>query len=906
MPTKLDYFLDGRADGKTDRERKGRKVTEKDLPFTHWSFENKQKWFISEEDEDEFLKLYCADIQNCVPRFLTEKSTPIGQIRVDLDFKYKGHVEEHKHTQQQVLAFAKAFMEQLKRFHELPESVELYVLEKDYPTYGKTDDVSSSGIHIQIPTIKTRADIEQQIRRSLLKEMENFFPNLECTKSWDDVYDKSPLTHNGNWPMLGSKKNTDGALPYKIRYIVDWHRETGEMVANEDLPHVITMDLVKKLSVRSRKEEESPLTKFAEEHCRPPAEVPMNRSVSRGRQMDRNPADSRSSSPGRGIYIAPLTDAYRDYVAKHVKNLGHHRRDGTHDDWVAVGQCLKNIHHELEDVFLDWIEQTTAPGRVTKARVTWNGFMMRVEGDRLSINSLRRWSVEDNPEGFKEIEAGNVDRLVDVAAETATEYDFAQIIHAKYRDEFKCANFRNNEWYQYDTHIWKQTDYGVELQKRLPSAISNLFADKETAMLASIMTLGQCGHAKEPDPSCETCKAESRKKLYSAARLKLRRTGFKDSVMKECRVLFYDKEFAKKLDDNKHLIAFNNGIYDTLTQTFRPGQPEDCISFCTKVDYRIDTQYHQFKCWPELETFLHSILPGRNVREYFLNHLATCLSGVFTQRFHILTGSGSNGKSMLMNLCATSFGEYCYKANIAMFTQKRNKAGAASPELIRMKGKRFVMMSEPDEGEPLSTGFMKEITSSEKVTGRDLFAGSKDMVEFDVQAKCHLACNDKPKVNTNDGGTWRRLKVIDFPSKFVHDPKAKNELPMDESIMHKVLSEEWAECFMAYLIHLHKEGKGLTKLNPPKEVDAYTQEYQQESDVIAQFMAEMFHPLDDGQMPGEYPETVAWTSIMATFQEWKRGNEIGKGGMQDLRKRIESVYGKMPKNGWTAFRFGTA
>ena len=55
---------------------------------------------------------------------------------------------------------------------------------------------------------------------------------------------------------------------------------------------------------------------------------------------------------------------------------------------------------------------------------------------------------------------------------------------------------------------------------------------------------------------------------------------------------------------------------------------------------------------------------------------------------------------MLLNLMATAMGDYCYKVNVAMFTQKRNKAGAAAPELIRMKGRRFVMMSEPDEGEP--------------------------------------------------------------------------------------------------------------------------------------------------------------------------------------------------------------
>jgi P4 family phage/plasmid primase-like protien len=393
--------------------------------------------------------------------------------------------------------------------------------------------------------------------------------------------------------------------------------------------------------------------------------------------------------------------------------------------------------------------------------------------------------------------------------------------------------------------------------------------------------------------------------MYSSARLKLRRTGFKESVMKECRFLFYDKEFAKKLDDTKHLIAFTNGIYDTLTQTFRDGTPEDCISFCTNVEYRIDTQYHEFKCWPELERFLKSILPYKNTREYFLNHLATCLSGVFTQRFHILTGSGSNGKSMLMNLCATAFGDYCYKANIAMFTQKRGKAGAANPELVRMKGKRFVFMSEPDEGEPLSTGFMKELTSSEKVCGRDLFKGSKEMVEFDVQAKCHLACNDKPKVNSNDGGTWRRLKVIDFPMKFVTEPKATNELPMDESIMHKVLSQEWSECFMSYLVYLHIEGRGLTKLTPPKEVDAYTSEYKKESDAIARFLTEHFHALDESVTdPAQGYEKVSWSEILTTFKEWKRQNEVTV-GVQELRKRVEDAYGKLPAGGWSTFRFGT-
>ena len=903
MPSKLELFLNGDPNGKNDKERDGREVKEKDKPFTLWHFDNKKKWFIDDDDRDEFLRLYCAELRKCVPQYLTERSTPVGQLRIDLDLKYKGRVEEHKHTSEQVAAFTRAYMAEVKKYIEVPETVEIYVLEKEYPTFDQSKDISSSGVHIQVPRIKSRASIEQAIRRTLVPRMEEFFPNLGLLKGWDDVYDKSPLTHTGNWPLLGSKKPAEESLPYEIKYLLDWDRETGETSMDADVPVNITSDVVSRLSVRSRNDEETKLTAEGEKIARPITETVVVRSVSRGRAMERDIPGSRSSSPGRN-YIAPLTETYEKYIHDHVKNLKSERYTN-YADWIAVGQCLKNIHPDLEDVWLDFSSKGEG-FKEHESRLKWNSFGFRVEGERLSAKSLLLWSRSDNFEHYQRIESSNVDRLVDLAAASMTEYDVAQIIYAKYRDDFKCANYKQNDWYQYVGHIWKNTENGVELQRRLSSDIAELFLKKEMAEAANIAMLGSCNHSKEPDPSCGSCNAEQRKKQYSSARLRMKKTGFKESVMKECRVLFYDKEFAQKLDENKHLIAFNNGVFDTMTQTFREGRAEDCISFCTNMDYAIDTEYHQFQCWSELEQFLKSILPNSNVRDYFLKHLATCLSGVFNQRFHILTGSGSNGKSMLMNLCSTAFGDYCYKANIAMFTQKRGKAGAASPEMVRMKGRRFVMMSEPDEGEPLSTGFMKEITSSEKVSARDLYAGSKQMVEFDVQAKCHLACNDKPKVNTTDGGTWRRLKVIDFPNKFVHQPRAANELPIDESIMHKVLSKEWAECFMAYLVHLYKEGKGLTKLNPPVEVDAYTNEYKEDSDSIAKFISEMFHEAIPRVPGGAPPEPVVWSTIMAAFHEWKRSNEIRSGSVADLKKRVEGEYGKVPHGGWLNFRFGNS
>ena len=262
-----------------------------------------------------------------------------------------------------------------------------------------------------------------------------------------------------------------------------------------------------------------------------------------------------------------------------------------------------------------------------------------------------------------------------------------------------------------------------------------------------------------------------------------------------------------------------------------------------------------------------------------------------------------------MNLMTQAMGDYATKASVTMLTQGRGKTGSANPDLVRLKGRRFATMSEPDEGAAINTGYMKELASSERVVGRDLYAGSKQMVEFDMQTRFNFSCNDKPVINTQDGGTWRRLVVIDFPTKFVTNPKLPNEKPMDESIQHKVVSDEWATCFLSYLVHLYREGNGHRKLTPPAKVMAYTSDYKDDNDAIAKFIREFVHPLEmiDGVLGGVQPEPVTKVALTMKFQEWKRANDLmfAKGATaKDLEKRLAATYGAYPRSGWTSFRFG--
>jgi P4 family phage/plasmid primase-like protien len=861
--------------------------------FTHTGLKG-GKFFIKDEDHIRFYDLYTESILDGDHVHLVEKNTQIGSLRVDFDFIYKPDVTAHQHTREQVVNFCKAYMDAVAEYLELPAKVELFVMEKRKPTLDVKGNRMKSGIHIVVPDVCTTAMVEQSVRRNLLKTVASFFPDLPLTESWDKVYDEAVVKRSVNWMLYGSRKGEDNARPYETKYIVNYER--GQVSVNTRVPQV-TPQLIQRLSVRRNEEQETRMTEKGKATYAGVSEVRISggRAVTpaRGRPATRgDKPGSRGSSPA-GRIIRPLEQHEKDNLKDHVMNLKLERATG-YEDWLKVGLCLHNIHPDLLDVFLDFSAQDDKKFNEADCIQKWNGMTFRNDGDRTEIGSLRFWSRTDNPEGYLEIESRNVERLI-VNACSGTEHDVACLVFGKFRDAYKCADFGKNVWYRWCGHIWAETDSGIDLQLKLSKEIAQEFFKRSNAIARDLEGKECTTEGKGDCGVCEYCQHESNRMLFMKMYMKLKTTSFKNNVMKECRELFYDQDFTKKVDSNKELIAFNNGVLDLTTFEFRNGLPEDYISFSTEVDFEADKSYTDYAEWPAIQTFIAQVLPDPEVRLYFMRHLATCLiGGNKAQKFHILTGSGSNGKSMLMNLVSKALGDYAAVVPISLFTQKRGKSGAAAPEVIRLKGRRFVTMQEPDEKIALNTGLMKEISSCEKMYARDLF---KSGCEFEVQAKFHLACNEKPEINTTDGGTWRRLVVVNYTSKFVDKPCEPHHFPIDETIQHSVTSVTWAQPFLNYLVTTLKEGSGFHKLPTPAKVLEYTSEYRNDTDGIAKFLSEKIEDFKDG----DEVHPVLKTQLQSVFKQWKIQNENNL-SVSDLVKRVTEKYGKYPSGGWTNFR----
>jgi phage/plasmid-associated DNA primase len=84
--------------------------------------------------------------------------------------------------------------------------------------------------------------------------------------------------------------------------------------------------------------------------------------------------------------------------------------------------------------------------------------------------------------------------------------------------------------------------------------------------------------------------------------------------MGECQEQFYNEEMMSKMDENKQLLGFDNGVYDFKQKCFRRGLPEDYISFTTNTNYlEFDPQNREhIEIKAEIDDFMKKVFPNKD------------------------------------------------------------------------------------------------------------------------------------------------------------------------------------------------------------------------------------------------------------------------------------------------------
>ena len=276
----------------------------------------------------------------------------------------------------------------------------------------------------------------------------------------------------------------------------------------------------------------------------------------------------------------------------------------------------------------------------------------------------------------------------------------------------------------------------------------------------------------------------------------------------------------------------------------------------------------------------------------------------------MFNGGGSNGKGALFSLLGKAMGDYLKEGKLSILTQNRSKTGSAEPEVAMLQYAHLVVFQEPSQGDQINTGVMKQYSGGEDtITARTLF---KEPVTFIPRFTMAVCTNHLPDIKSDDGGTWRRMRVVEFESKFVSegDTVSKNEckhvLRKTNLYRNNLMNGHPTSSF---LVRRAWETKG--KLTPCDVLKA-SNDYRNSQNVFAQFLDENVEEVNeedsDGSNDSEY--FIKKSELNSAFKSWYEENHDKRStpAARELYEAATKRFGKPTKNGrarkigWKGYR----
>ena len=952
--SELDLFLKNKITRKNQKHTHTR-IGDSENNITGGSYS------ISDIDEDEFWKRYYKKVfKDKQKEYLTEKQFDEGPMLVDIDLQYNTDIDSRQHTDQHIYDLLKLYTDEIYTYVNMKEKcgqIDIFVAEK--PNVNCLKEKTKDGIHI-IFGIHIHKSIQTLIRNKIVEifngdnDDDIGFWELPTpiinTGGWNDVFDEGVTKGHCNWQVYGSRKPNHEAYEityhYRVQYDEHGFKEPNLMATKEDFD---VLQNLKKLSARYKLNPQGTIREeFKEQYTNEISQLHKKNSSNICLVPFTDESPSYYSNSFLNIKNQKQLDERIEAYLNNIKNFkpleyrnietynftmalpATYYGPGSYLNWIRVGWALANTGHNM---FLTWVKMSSqkncrntlcgANGKFDWSNVTvlwnlWKGFDIN-NPEGLSYRSIMYWCKKDAPEKYFNIKKKTIDYFIDeticplsertkraifkdIKSDDAkekkqskiqtTEFDVATVLYNLFKDRFVCVSIKNNIWYEYCNHRWYEIEQGTPLR----FAISK---DLHTEYFNRILRIQNDPNTHKMDDDGNF--TEQAKLLqFQADRLyeisiQLKQSKWKDNIMKECKELFYDKDFMNKLDQDPYLLCFTNGIIDFKKNKFRIGYPDDYVSKCTNIEY-VDSKLPIYnEIIQQVNTFIEQLFPDKELRNYMWEHLASTLLGTQeNQTFNIYVGSGRNGKSVLVDLMSKVLGDYKGSVPISLITQKRPNIGSSSSEIAQLIGVRYAVMQEPTKGDKINEGIMKEITGGDPIQGRALY---KDSVTFIPQFKLVVCTNTLFDIKSNDDGTWRRIRVCDFKSKFLEKPYKddlhfpKEQYPyqykLDKKLDHKF--DKWAPVFASLLVNKAFQKKG--DVADCSIVLESCNEYREGQDYLAEFVKE--------KIISDPNSSVKKTDLNEIFKEWYKnsyGDTVPK--RKELHNYMDKRYGKYRPTGW--------
>lgn len=878
---------------------------------------------IPPEELSTFYSIYYNEVfVNKKNTYLTESQTVAGNaLAIDFDFRYSYDITEKQHTKEQFQQVILEYLEELQKLYVFKQDTpfNIYVFEKPHVNRNLKDKLTKDGIHMIIG-IKSDYIMQCILRERMLSVLPDIL-KLPIINTWVTVLDEGISKGTTNWQLYGSRKPGNEAYVLTQMYNVS---NTATATAKQCVfemneQNIITYNMSTNFEKLSVQYEHNPVFEMhpdiIEEH---------NRRLTKKTQIQRPASNTiinilnASNDDINTIQDADIVnkeildravnimiDKFRpeEYISANAHAFAQllpamYYEPGSHVLNRNVAFALKRTDERL---FLSWIllrskaedfDYSTIP----ELRNTWTNHFNVNNAKGFSHRSIKYWANQHDPEGVKEIQKSSMSFYVDQAIGSTTAYDIALVLKQQHKDVYAYipSGKRDGEWHKFEGHRWKR-DKGLAIRANISTTLFEIFEAKRKEYATIHATFAP----KDESNECKTNKSKLDNTQFICRMCKS--TGQKECILREAAELLNNNDFVESMDANPNLIGFENGVMDFTDKMFREGFPEDYITKSTKVDYMSEEEIEKNpEDYKSIMSIMDTIFPLEDLRQYMWEHLASCTIGnTLNQTFNIYWGSGSNGKSIIVELMSRAIGDYKGVVPISWITEKRTKIGGTCDEIIKLKGVRYAVLQEASKGSILNEGLMKDISSGDDIQARGMY---KESEIFTPQFTLGLCTNNLLGINSNDDGTWRRIKKIDFLAKFIDDGEeyeADTPYVFKKNKELKLLLPKIAPMFATLLVNIALKTRGI--VNDCQTVKLSSAKYRRQQDSITMFIEDRLIKT------GVATDIIRKRGVFQEFKTWFT-NENGNSSKQ--MPKSDELYmcldAKMPKcksGGWCKVKF---
>jgi len=436
---------------------------------------------------------------------------------------------------------------------------------------------------------------------------------------------------------------------------------------------------------------------------------------------------------------------------------------------------------------------------------------------------------------------------------------------AIHRGKLLCAPELKNQWFEWTGSYWKQV-----VVYRAEAAVEAVVEQYDATRLHWEKEIAEAKTAHDSDKQNRLekyCK-RIRKKMDDLRDGGGVTAALRFSLSNEDPLIVRMDEF----DADPYLLGVANGVLDLRTGEYRPARPGDLIRRTTSVAWDSTTGINT-PC-PTWEAFVREIVgEDDDVAAFIQRVFGYAITGLSCEPlFVVLAGEGRNGKTVMVETLGKVCGDYMLPIGVELLLDQgqARDVDRPSPTIMSLNGTRIAYASEPDDNRRFSVSRVKWLSGDDRLTGRYMW--ERDPTSFYPTHTLFLLTNHKPHAGAHEYAFWDRLRLVNFPFRYVDNPRAENERLRDRTLPGRL--EQELPGILAWLVKgsliYQRDG-----ISPPPSVLAATEEYMRDEDMMQDFVDECLVRID-GTGLSEPERRTTSPEIYELYSRWFIKNRRGK------------------------------